>query len=100
MYEKTTSVGILRRHLQTEHLDSWLAECQSLDLVAKGKAAQGSMGASHGTGPRSQGHSRPQFSPERFINALVEFIVVNDLVCLYLFISLIKLIIVFSLSTL
>ena len=71
--------------MYTTHLEEWVAECQRLNLGIRGKAAQGSIAALHGVRPQSQDQSRPQFSPQQFVNALVEFIVANDLVCFYLF---------------
>lgn len=82
-YMKTTSVGTLRKHLFTEHPKEWSTECKAHGIPITAKSALAAIAAFYGVVPESQDQPRPQFSPERFVDALVEFIVANDLVCLF-----------------
>jgi hypothetical protein len=83
-YKKTTSVGTLRKHLYTEHPKDWSDECKARGIRITAKSALAALAAFFGVEPEPQ-EARPQFSPERFVDSLVEFIVANDLVCLFFF---------------
>jgi hypothetical protein len=82
-YAMTTSVGTLRRHLYTIHPKEWSAQCKAHGIPITAKSALAAIAAFHGVEP-AQDQPRPQFSQERFVDALVEFIVANDLVGLFL----------------
>jgi hypothetical protein len=88
VYSKKTSTATLRRHLFSAHIKDWLAECERLGISITAKEAVEAITAFQGIRPNTQ-TPRPQFTSERLINALAEFIVATDQVCLkalYLFI--------------
>jgi hypothetical protein len=76
-----TAVSTLRKHLLTSHREEWAAQCISLGLTIKGKEAQEATAALTGLTARSQVQARHQYSPEALVDALVDLIVANDLVC-------------------
>jgi hypothetical protein len=39
-YDMGTAVSTLRKHLITNHLKDWVAQCEALSLIIKGKEAQ------------------------------------------------------------
>ena len=80
-----TAISTLRKHLLTSHHEDWAAQCRDLGLTIKGKEAQEATAALTGLTARSQVQARPQYSPEALVDALVDLIVANDLVCYYLF---------------
>ena len=69
---------ILCKHLYTYHIEVWIAECERLNLTIKAKDALEAIAKFQGTQPGPQDQQRPQFTPDRFINALAEFIVATD----------------------
>jgi hypothetical protein len=82
-YAMTTSVGTLRRHLYTIHPKEWSAQCKARGIPITAKSALKALAEFYGVELESQDQLRPQFSPERFVDALVEFIVANDLVNIF-----------------
>lgn len=73
-----TSTGPIRSHLNLHHHDSWVKTCHELGIKIKLPGIQGTINEDgiidDGGCPR-----RP-FSPENFVDALVEFIVGDDMV--------------------
>jgi hypothetical protein len=76
-YSGNTSTGTLRKHLYQNHIKDWLGECKRLDITITAQEALDAIAKHRGIKPGSQ-TSRPQFTSERFINALAEFIVATD----------------------
>jgi hypothetical protein len=82
----STSTGTLRKHLYTCHIQAWVAGCERLNLTVRAKDAVQAIAAFQGvnSGP-SHTEPRPQFTQERFVNALASFIVASDQVCLFFY---------------
>jgi hypothetical protein len=59
----------------------WASECEKLNLTIKAEAGLQAMAAHHGV---SQPHASPrlQYSPEPFVDTLVDFIITTDQVFL------------------
>ena len=85
-YGMGAAVSTLRKHLISNHLKDWVEQCEALGLMIKGKEGQQAAAALTGSTVRSQAQARPQYSSEALVDALVNLIVANDLVCDYLFI--------------
>lgn len=86
----STASGPLRKHLYSSHLEVWLAECERLNLTIRAKDAVEAIAASQGVNPGpSPREPRPQFTQERFVNALASFIVSSDQVGLNNFFNII-----------
>ena len=74
-----TATGTLRHHLFENHVESWVSACEKLDIEITAQEAQSAIHAYHNLPKKtSLEDSRPEFSPETFIDALVEFIVADD----------------------
>jgi hypothetical protein len=80
-YSGTTSSGTLWKHLYTFHVQEWSDECDQLQVTIKSKDALRAVAAHRGVRAESQTQQRPKFTPENFVNALAEFLVVSDQVC-------------------
>ena len=79
IYGKITSTTVLRNHLLSkDHIDTWIAECARLGIQITAKSAVEVIAAHQGVAPNSQASPRPQFTQERFIDAIAEFIVATD----------------------
>ena len=85
-----TATGMLRRHLFNSHLDAWVEGCDKLGIVITAEDAQSSIieyrtHQSERTIPAKDGTQRVPFSNEVFVDAIVDFIVREDLVstCYY-----------------
>ena len=63
-------------------MKAWLSECKRLGVMITAKDALEAIAAFQGVRLESQTQPRPQFTPTSFINALADFIVVTDQVCL------------------
>jgi hypothetical protein len=88
-YGKTTATGTLRAHLYKTHLKDWVDGCKELGISIKAKDAVEAIAASQGVRPNSEAPPRPKFTQSNFLDALAEFIVSTDQVCLdYLFLFL------------
>lgn len=67
-------------------MKEWLAECKRLNVTITSEKALAAIATFYGLKqPGSQTLPRPQFTSESFINALAEFIVATDQVCLKYF---------------
>ena len=69
------------RHLLSDHLKDYLAECERLHIPITTQDATHTIVTSQGINPNIE-TPRPQFTSGHFIDALVEFIVATDQVCL------------------
>ena len=79
LYSKKTSNTGLRKHLlSSDHIDRWIAECKRLGISITAKEAVEAITAHQGVTSDYQSLPRPQFTPERFIDALAQFIVATD----------------------
>ena len=79
LYSKTTLTTTLRKHLCSEaHIDRWIAECERLGIQITAKEAVETIAAYQGVAPDYQTSSRPQFTQERFVDAIAEFIIASD----------------------
>ena len=56
----------------------WIAECKRLGIEIKAKEAVETIAAYQGVTSNHQALPRPQFTQERFIDAIAEFIVATD----------------------
>ncbi|RXW14039.1 hypothetical protein EST38_g11815 [Candolleomyces aberdarensis] len=84
-YDKMSGTGTMRRHLYGHHLNDWVKECDRQDIKIMAKSAQkyvdeyrkdqGGLPASEAEGTE---HKVPEFTPDAFIEALVDFIVADD----------------------
>ena len=84
-YGNTTASGTLQRHLFTSHTKEWIEECERQDLTIKSEAGLKAVAAYHGVKSKPQTLSRPQFTPECFVDAIADFIVTTDQVFFSLF---------------
>ena len=84
-YGQKTSTTTMRKHLYSSHIEVWLAECERLSVTIVAKDALEAIAAYRGVRTESQTSPRPQFTSARFIDALAEFIVATDQVCLQCF---------------
>src|SRR5258708_14613662 len=77
-YGKKTSTTTLCKHLFTAHIDKWIAECKKHGIAIIAKEAIKAIAAHQGVRPDTYTQPRPQFTPARFMDYLVEFIVAID----------------------
>ena len=83
-----TATGVLRRHLYDHHADSWIEGCDKLRIPITAKDAQRAVldyrrrngQASANNTDSSQ--TRHPFSHEAFVDAIIEFVVADDQVCI------------------
>ena len=81
IYGKKTSTSTLRNHLLSKtHIDAWIAECKKLNIQITAQIAIEAIAAHQGVAPDHQALPRLQYTQERFIDAIAEFIVAEDLV--------------------
>ena len=81
-YGESTATGTLRAHLYKTHLKDWVDECKEQGISIKAKDALEAIAASQGVRPNSEAPPRPKFTQSKFLDALAEFIVSTDQVCL------------------
>ena len=78
----TTSTGTLRKHLAGEHIEEWVTGCDNLGIKI---TAEGVMPAVREfraqPEPTSLEGERQEYTKEAFVEAVLEFIVGDDLVC-------------------
>lgn len=79
-YGGSTSTSTLRKHLYTVHIRDWIGECERRQIMIRSKDALAAIAAHRGITVESP--QRPRFTQENFMNALAEFIVAGDHVCL------------------
>jgi hypothetical protein len=86
----TTATGSLRNHLLRDHIDEWVSSCDKLKIKCQGgpnvQEKLDSWRQAHDGGGSNQtkGSARKTFSNEAFVDAIVEFIIADDQVCLLL----------------
>ena len=78
----TTSTGTLRKHLAGDHIEEWVTSCDNLDIKI---TAEGVLPAvcefRAQPEPTSLEGERQEYTKEAFVEAVLEFIVGDDLVC-------------------
>lgn len=81
-FAMTTSTGTLRKHLAGEHIEKWVTGCDNLGIKI---TAEGVMPAVRKfraqPEPTSLEGERQEYTKEAFVEAILEFIVGDDLVC-------------------
>ena len=81
MFGSTTSTSNLRKHLFNDHIKHWIASCESLNIPITATAAVEAIHKFHNEPAATPLESeRPQYSKEAFIDAIVDFVVGDDLV--------------------
>jgi hypothetical protein len=74
-----TATGTLRRHLFEAHVEAWVTACDDRNIEITAQEAQPAIDAYRKLpGKTVLEDSRPEYSKEAFIDALVEFIVADD----------------------
>ena len=73
-----TGVSNLRKHLMKEHLEDWVKACSEKKIDITAAAALKHINEFQGK--ESEERDRPVYSKEAFADALVEFVVGNDIV--------------------
>ncbi len=83
-FSSSTSTGTLRRHLYLHHVAEWVVSCDAQKIQITARDAQSYVESyRQSIGQQSPHSSRIPFSQETFTNALVEFIVGDDQVCIF-----------------
>ncbi|KAJ7860276.1 hypothetical protein B0H14DRAFT_2576767 [Mycena olivaceomarginata] len=84
-FAKSTSTGVLRKHLYEHHIDVWVEGCDQLKIPIKAKEAAKFVDAYRvrkhqktGNTSNSEPGKRKSFSQEVFVDTIVEFIVGDD----------------------
>jgi hypothetical protein len=77
-----TATGTLRKHLQSLHLAAWVQECDVMGITIKTNAAQLAAEGLRGldTAAWADLKSRTPYTNEGFVDAIVEFIIGDDIV--------------------
>jgi hypothetical protein len=80
-----TATGPLRRHLYENHTEAWIADCERLKIKIKSKEAveyiRGFREEAGSAGPDP--NARKPYSKEAFVDAIVEWIVGDDQVSVF-----------------
>ncbi|KAL4254558.1 Zinc finger BED domain-containing [Pleurotus pulmonarius] len=84
-YGLGTSTGGLRKHLYLDHLDSWVLACDHAGLKITAKEAQEFVtkfrqrhGNTLADGERRPSAAARPYSPEAFVDAIIEWIIADD----------------------
>ena len=80
-YRATTATGSLRSHLLKHHWEEWVKECQDLKITLRGKEGDEAMARFTGVPVDRLAEARTPFTPDNFLDGLVQFIVATDQVC-------------------
>ena len=78
-----TSTSNLRKHLYSDHIEEWVTACDDLKIKIIAKAALPAVHKFHdepGVTPLES--ERQEYTKEAFVEAILEFIVGDDQVCL------------------
>ncbi|KAF8180256.1 hypothetical protein K438DRAFT_1976772 [Mycena galopus ATCC 62051] len=85
-FAKSTSSGVLRKHLYEHHINAWVEGCDKLKIPIEAKEAARFVDAyrvhkhqkSSSTSDSKPGKKRTPFYKDAFVDAIVEFIVGDD----------------------
>lgn len=89
-YSNTTSTTVMRKHLAENHLSAWVDGCDRLNIkISASRNIQKDIDSFRwqtqnqplGETDEEANPSRAQYSPEAFVDAIMEFIVADDQVC-------------------
>jgi hypothetical protein len=83
-YSMSIATGTLHKHLLSYHSDEWVSECKRLNISIKPVAGFKMAGDKSS---KAQTPSCPSYSPELFMDALVNFIAATDQVLFFFYIS-------------
>ena len=82
VFKLTTGISNLRKHLFSVHVDQWVTCCNDLKISITAKDALAAVRKFQDEPPDTSLESeRPEYSKEGFIEALLEFVIGDDLVC-------------------
>lgn len=82
MFAVTTGTGSLRKHLSGEHIEEWVTSCDDLGIKITAEGALPAVREFHAeTEPTSLEGERQEYTKETFVEAILEFIVGDDQVC-------------------
>jgi hypothetical protein len=73
----------LRYHLINDHIKEWTNELTKRNITVKAKAGLKALADYQGKPLDSQAPPRPSYSPELFVDTIVDFVVATDQVFLY-----------------
>jgi hypothetical protein len=77
-----TSTSNLRKHLFSCHIEQWVNSCDDLGIAITGKDAVEAVREFRQEPADTPLESeRPEYSKETFVEAILEFIIGDDLVC-------------------
>ena len=77
----TTSTSNLRKHLYTEHIKEWIDSCKNFNIhITTAVALEAIRKYRNEPADTPLESERPQYSKEAFIDAIVDFVVGDDLV--------------------
>jgi len=78
-------VSNVRKHLVNFHLEEWAHACQSLKIPIHGADAKLAIRKfKNMPEPTDLEAGRPQYSKDAFVNAIADFVVGDDQVCIFL----------------
>ena len=86
-YGLKTGTGTLRKHLFENHANDWISACDAQKIPITAKEAQPALAeyrTHQGMSPEGAPHANTQrrtYTPDKFVEAIVEWIVADDQVC-------------------
>lgn len=81
-YGTNTSVSTVEKHLIEKHLGDWVTACEDAEIPIRGSKGQAAARKYHRLPPATDlENERPKFSHETFVEALTEYVVGDDQVC-------------------
>jgi hypothetical protein len=81
-YGPNTSVSTVEKHLIEKHLGDWVTACEDAEIPIRGSKGQAAARKYHRLPPGTDlENERPKFSHETFVEALTEYVVGDDQVC-------------------
>lgn len=91
-FSTQTSISTVRNHLIKNHLADWVGGCDELEIKicgSKGKEAERKF--RNLPEPTNLESDRPKFSKDAFVDALTEFVIGDDQVCVEFNLKVVKL---------
>ena len=94
-YGKNTSTTVRRNHLYKSHLSAWIAACDKLGIDITAKSAQNTIWNYWKQHNQVSSADNPEdlwkhFTPEAFVDAIVNFIVSDDQVMSFCCVFIVK----------
>jgi hypothetical protein len=82
VFKLTTGISNLRKHLFSFHIDQWVTCCDDLKISITAKDALAAVRKFRDEPPETSMESEhPEYTKEGFVEALLEFVIGDDLVC-------------------